>query len=84
MMTAAQQGLEAALGVTEPRPLARGKLVDLMLIVGAAALALVTVTIVRITRSLTGEELFNRIGRGTERRSPRANSRRAPRRRRAG
>jgi membrane protein len=45
MMSAVRQGLERAMGVTESRPPARGKLVDLMLIVGAAALVLVTVGI---------------------------------------
>jgi membrane protein len=42
MMTAIRQGLERALEVTESRPPARGKLVDLLLIVGAAVLVLVT------------------------------------------
>jgi membrane protein len=43
MMTAVRQGLEAAMGVTESRPPARGKLVDLVLVVCAAVLVLVTV-----------------------------------------
>ena len=43
MMTAIRRGLESAMGVPESRPLARGKLVDLGLIVGAAVLVLVTV-----------------------------------------
>jgi membrane protein len=43
MMAAIRQGLERAMGVTESRPAARGKLVDLALVVGAAALVLVTV-----------------------------------------
>ena len=42
MMTAIRQGLETAMHVTESRPMARGKLIDLVLIVGAAALVLVT------------------------------------------
>jgi membrane protein len=42
MMTAIRQGLERAMDVTETRPPARGKLVDLALIVGAALLVLVT------------------------------------------
>jgi membrane protein len=42
VMTAIRQGLERALGVTESRPLARGKLIDLALIVGAAVLVLIT------------------------------------------
>jgi membrane protein len=45
MMTSLRQGLERAMGVTESRPMMRGKLVDLMLIVGAAVLVLVTVGI---------------------------------------
>jgi membrane protein len=45
MMTALRQGLERAMGVRESRPMMRGKLVDLMLIVGAAVLVLVTVGI---------------------------------------
>jgi membrane protein len=45
MMTAIRRGLESAMGVAESRPPARGKLVDLLLIVGAAALVLVTVGI---------------------------------------
>jgi membrane protein len=43
MMTALRRGLERAMGVTESRPMARGKLVDLLLIVGVAALVLVSV-----------------------------------------
>src|SRR5215831_21262350 len=43
MMTAVRRGLENAMGVTESRPMARGKLVDLALIVGAAVLVLVSV-----------------------------------------
>ena len=42
MMAAVRQGLEAAMRVTASRPAARGKLVDLLLVVGAAALVLVT------------------------------------------
>ncbi len=45
MLTALRQGLESAMHVTQSRPLARGKLVDLALIVGAALLVLVTVGI---------------------------------------
>jgi membrane protein len=45
MMTAVRRGLENAMGVTESRPMARGKLVDLALIVGAAFLVLVSVGI---------------------------------------
>ena len=42
MMAAIRQGLEAAMGVTESRPLARGKVVDLALVVGAAVLVLLS------------------------------------------
>jgi membrane protein len=42
MMTAIRQGLETAMQVTESRPMARGKLIDLVLIMGAATLVLVT------------------------------------------
>jgi membrane protein len=42
MMTAIRRGLESAMGVAESRPLARGKLVDLVLILGAAVLVLVS------------------------------------------
>jgi len=42
MMGAIRGGLESAMGVTQSRPMARGKLIDLVLIVGAAALVLVT------------------------------------------
>ncbi len=40
MMAAIRRGLESALGAGESRPLARGKLVDLLLIVSAAILVL--------------------------------------------
>ena len=43
MMTSIRQGLEVAMGVKVSRPMARGKLVDLALIVGAAVLVIVTV-----------------------------------------
>jgi membrane protein len=42
MMTAIREGLERAMDVTETRPPARGKLVDLLLILGTAILVLVT------------------------------------------
>ena len=45
MMAAIRRGLERAMGVTVLRPAARGKLVDLALVVGAALLVLVTVGI---------------------------------------
>ena len=43
MMAAIRQGLERAMDVAESRPAARGKLVDLALVVGAALLVLATV-----------------------------------------
>jgi membrane protein len=42
MMTSIRQGLETAMHVTHTRPTARGKLVDLALIVGTGALVLLT------------------------------------------
>jgi len=45
MTTAIRRGLEHAMGVTESRPLARGKLVDLVLILGATLLTLATVAV---------------------------------------
>jgi membrane protein len=42
VMTSLRQGLERAMGVRESRPMARGKLIDVCLIVGAAVLVLVT------------------------------------------
>ena len=43
MMTSIRQGLETAMHVLISRPMARGKLVDIVLIVGAAVLVIVTV-----------------------------------------
>jgi membrane protein len=43
MMAAVRAGLETAMEVTVRRPMARGKLVDLILIAGAAVLVIVTV-----------------------------------------
>ncbi len=43
MMAAIRQGLESAMGVDESRPMVRGKIVDLILIVGTAILVLITV-----------------------------------------
>ena len=42
MMAAIRRGLESALSVTESRPMARGKAIDLLLIVGAGILVLMT------------------------------------------
>jgi membrane protein len=58
MMTAIRRGLQTAMSVPESRPLARGKLVDLALIVCAAALVLVTVLL-----TLLGEVLQSLSGR---------------------
>ena len=52
MMTAIRQGLEAAMHVTESRPMAHGKLVDLVLIVGAAVLVLVTAGLTLLAKFL--------------------------------
>jgi membrane protein len=58
MMTALRRGLESAMDVTESRPMARGKLVDLVVILGAAALVLVSVGL-----TLLGNLLQRRSGR---------------------
>jgi membrane protein len=42
MMGAIREGLESAMSVEESRPLARGKIVDLVLVLGAAALVLLS------------------------------------------
>ena len=69
MMAALRQGLESAMHVTESRPLARGKLVDLVLIVAAAILVLVTVgmtllgNLVQSTSASFGEAIG--LGAGT-------------------
>ena len=58
MMTAIRQGLETAMQVTESRPMAHGKLIDLVLIVGAAVLVLVTAGLTLLGKSppeLVGE-----------------------------
>ena len=52
MMTAIRQGLETAMHVTESRPLARGKLVDFVLIVSAALLVLVTAGLTLLAKFL--------------------------------
>jgi membrane protein len=61
MMTSLRQGLETAMHVVHARPTARGKLVDLSLVVGAGALVLLTalVTVLggvveRLTTHLAG------------------------------
>jgi membrane protein len=69
MMAAIRQGLERAMGVSESRPAARGKLVDLALIVGAAMLVLVTAGITllgALVQKASGKvgEFFD-IGAGT-------------------
>ena len=69
MMAAVRQGLEAAMGVTQSRPAARGKLVDVLLIVGAAVLVLLTAgitllgSLIQQTAGKLGE--FLGIGAGT-------------------
>ncbi len=69
MMTAIRQGLESAMHVTESRPMARGKLVDLLLIVGAAALVVVTAALTLLgnvlQRSSGGVADATGIGAGT-------------------
>ena len=50
MMASIRAGLEVALHVEQSRPMARGKLVDLALVVGAAALVLVTVGVTVLDR----------------------------------
>ena len=52
MMTAIRQGLETAMHVTESRPMARGKLVDFLLIVSAALLVLVTAGLTLLAKFL--------------------------------
>jgi len=52
MMTAIRRGLECAMGVTVSRPVAHGKLVDVVLVVGAALLTLVTVAIALLSSLL--------------------------------
>ena len=49
MMGALRRGLEAAMGVAHGRPAARGKLVDLALVAGAAVLVLLSVGIGLVT-----------------------------------
>jgi membrane protein len=69
MMTAIRQGLERSLDVTETRPPARGKLVDLILVLGTAVLVLVTAGItvlgnlVQRTSGMLGESIG--VGAGT-------------------
>jgi membrane protein len=69
MMAAIRQGLERALDVTETRPPARGKLVDLLLVLGTAVLVLVTAGItllgnfVQRTSGMVGELIG--VGAGT-------------------
>ena len=50
MMASIRAGLEVALHVERSRPMARGKLVDLALVVGAAVLVLVTVGVTLLDR----------------------------------
>jgi len=66
MMSAIRSGLESAMGVPHSRPLARGKLIDLVLIVGAAALVLVTagITVVGQLVHTAGGGIANATGIG--------------------
>ena len=61
MMMAIRQGLETALNVTESRGLARGKLVDAVLVLGAGALVLVTVA-VTVLGGIVEKTLTGRVG----------------------
>lgn len=61
MMAAIRQGLESAMNVTESRSLARGKLVDAALVLGAAALVLVTVA-VTVLGGIVENALAGRLG----------------------
>lgn len=61
MMAAIRVGLETALNVTESRGLARGKLVDAVLVLGAAALVLVTVA-VTVLGGIVEKTLTGRVG----------------------
>jgi membrane protein len=67
MMTAIRRGLESAMHVTESRPMARGKLVDLALVVGASALVLVVValTVVGDLLQRSSDTVGESIGLGT-------------------
>jgi membrane protein len=60
MMTSIRQGLEGAMRVTHSRPTARGKLVDLVLIVGTGALVLLTVLMTVLGGEV--EKLIARVG----------------------
>jgi membrane protein len=61
MMAAIRVGLESAMNVTESRSLARGKLVDAALVLGAAALVLVTVA-VTVFGGILEKALAGRLG----------------------
>jgi len=61
MMRAIRQGLETAMQVVETRSMSRGKLVDALLVAGAGALILVSVTITVLGDLLRGV-LGDRIG----------------------
>lgn len=61
MMAAIRQGLETAMNVNESRSLARGKLVDAALVLGAAALVLVTVA-VTVFGGIVEKTLAGRLG----------------------
>jgi membrane protein len=61
MMAAIRQGLETAMNVNGSRSLARGKLVDAVLVLGAAALVLVTVA-VTVLGGIVEKTLAGRLG----------------------
>jgi membrane protein len=61
MMTAIRQGLETAMNVSESRGFARGKVIDVLLIVGAAVLVLATVAIT-VLGDLLQRALGGRLG----------------------
>jgi len=66
MMTALRQGLESAMHVTESRPSARGKLVDLALVVGATVLVLIVAGLTVLGDAIQGalRKLADLIGLG--------------------
>jgi membrane protein len=61
MMTAIRQGLESALNVADSRRLVHGKIIDAVLIIGAAVLVLITVAIT-VLGDVVQRALGSRIG----------------------
>ena len=68
MMGAIRQGLEAAMSVPESRPVARGKVVDLILIVGTAVLVLLSAGLTLLGDLVQRASGQLRLGRGPRRR----------------